>query len=96
MAAREGDTAFLEKYVGNDSVELSDAYQIYVTAYLVLDREREYHSHIPWSAFVRYGEFYQFTRDQIDMLIEVGYMVDNVILAERAKKAKQAARNGNT
>lgn len=59
---------------------------MYANAYILLDSEREYHSDIPWSAYVRYGEYYEFTRDQTDWLIEIGRRVDKVILADRAKE----------
>lgn len=76
---------------------LPEVYTVYATAYIMLDRERrDDHAHIPWSAFVNYGTFYGFNRDQIDMLIEIGFRVDDAVLADRAKKAKQAAKHGNT
>jgi hypothetical protein len=63
---------------------------IYANAYIALDTEREYTAHIPWSACVQYGQYYGFTRDQVDWLIEIVRLVDNVIVPKRAK------RSGNT
>lgn len=60
---------------------------IYVTAYIMLDRERQHTAHIPWSKFVQYAEFYNFTADQTDWLIEIGFRVDDEIVRERIKKA---------
>lgn len=64
---------------------------IYANAYIILDTERRDDLvNIPWSAIVQYGNFYGFTRDQIDWLIEICRLVDKDILADRAK------RHGNT
>ena len=61
----------------------------------MLDTERSYLENIPWSAYVRYGSFYGFTRDQIDWLIEIGFRVDKAILEERSKEQRNR-KNGNT
>lgn len=90
QAELAGDTEFIAQYGdGPVTIELPEEYSIYATAYIMLDRDRyEYTGHIPWSKFVDYGIFYQFTRDQIDWLVEIGFRVDNVIVAERIRKAK--------
>jgi hypothetical protein len=66
---------------------------IYANAYIILDTERSYHDYIPWSACVKYGAYYSFTRDQIDWLIEIVRAVDNSILEERAKRSGNPNRS---
>lgn len=60
---------------------------VYANAYLMLDSERRDDlAYIPWSAYINYGSYYGFSRDQIDWLIEIGMRVDKTLLPERAKQ----------
>lgn len=67
---------------------------LYATAYIMLDTEREYCSYIPWSAIVAYGQYYDFTKDQIDWLVEVCRLVDKTIVAKRLKQRGNSATTG--
>jgi hypothetical protein len=96
LAQREGNKAFIEQYGGKTAVPLPEAYHVYANAIIRLDAEREPLRDIPWSAYVAYGQYYGFTRDQTETLIEIGVRVDKEILADRIAKAKRANRNGNT
>jgi hypothetical protein len=83
----------LERIAADNStaVQLPDRLSVYLSAYLMLETERpDDLSFIPWSKYVMYGQYYGLDRDQIDWLIEIGFFVDNSILAERRKQ------NGDT
>jgi hypothetical protein len=63
---------------------------VYADAYIMLDTERKYTEYVPWSACVAYGQYYGFTRDQTDWLIEIVRLVDKVIVPKRVKQSGNA------
>ena len=93
QAERENDTAFIEEHKAKFVQSMPEAYQLYVTAYIRLDGEREYTRPIPWSAIVAYCAFYGLSTEQTEWAVEVLERVDRVIREARFKEVNKGGKS---